>query len=191
MKTTRRGMMAGGLAGVLAVPTMAGLANWRWAQGEGSVLLHDPALSAGRRFAAAGRAAGGQIVPLAGDTIRTAQRVIAARPAMIAGISRPADAMLMEEAAAEAGYIRVAVLDGRGHSCTMADCRSGWQALGRMAQGAGSGWIEALAAYAAKPGEPAALAALPQAALKQAAMAPAAARPDSALVLGWVLAQRG
>ena len=56
MKATRRSVMAGGFAGALAVPTLAGLAGWRWRNGEGSVLLFDPSLEAGRRFADAGLA---------------------------------------------------------------------------------------------------------------------------------------
>ena len=118
MRVTRRGVMAG----ALAVPTVAGLASWRWAPqellGEGSVLLHDPSLAAGRRFAEAGRAAGGRVLALEGDPIRLAQSVLRDRPALIAGISRQADALLVEEAAAEAGYVRVAALDGGEARCT-------------------------------------------------------------------------
>ena len=52
IRTTRRAAMMG----ALAVPTVAGLAHWRWKHGERSVLLHDPALAAGQRFAEAGQA---------------------------------------------------------------------------------------------------------------------------------------
>ena len=55
IRATRRAAMMG----ALAVPTIAGLVHWRWKHGERSVLLHDPALAAGRRFAEAGAARGG------------------------------------------------------------------------------------------------------------------------------------
>ena len=147
MKATRRGA----IVGALTVPTVAGLASWRWARGEGSVLLHDPSLDMGRRFAQAGRAAGGRTVALEGDPVRLAQALLRERPALIAGVSRQADALLFEEAAGEAGYVRVAALTGDAKRCTAGDCRSGWQALGRLAESAGGDWAEALASYAAKP----------------------------------------
>ena len=154
MRATRRGMMAGGLAGALAMPTVAGLASWRWQQGigpeRGSRLLFDPTLEAGRRFAEAGRRAGGTVLAMEGDPVRFAQDVLREEPALLAGIGRHADALLVEEVALEAGYARIATLQGSAR-CTAADCRPGWQALGRMAHAAGPHWPEALAAYAARP----------------------------------------
>ena len=61
IRTTRRAA----LMGALAVPTVAGLAHWRWRHGERSVLLHGPALAAGRRFAEAGAAGEGWVEALA------------------------------------------------------------------------------------------------------------------------------
>jgi hypothetical protein len=177
MKATRRGI----IAGALAVPTVAGLASWRWAHGEGSVLLHDPSLEAGRRFAEAGRAAGGRTIALEGDPIRQAQALLRDRPALIAGVSRQADALLFEEAAVEAGYVRVAALTGDSLRCTASECRSGWQALGRLAQSAGPGWAEALASYAAKPDGTLA-ASLPARGIAKEA--------DPGRAFGWVLAAR-
>lgn len=177
---TRRTVLAGGFAGALAVPTLAGLAHWRWRHGEGGLLLHDPALAAGRRFAAAGAAAGGTVLALEGDRIRFARRALDRRPALIAGVSRHADALLIEDVAQEAGYASVAVLHGQGDSCGVRQCDAGWRALGRMAEGSGSNWAEALAVFAARPGDHAAttLAAAPS----QTA--------DSGLVIGWLLAAR-
>lgn len=166
------------MMGALAVPTLAGLPQWRWQHGEASLLLHDPALAAGRRFAAAGTVRGGQVVALAGDRIRQTRRLLAANPALVAGVSLAADALLVEEVAREHGYVRVALLAGGAEACGVHECSPGWQALGRMAQGAGGSWIEALADYAVQPGGKGDVPATPAAA-------------DSAAVLGWVLARKG
>lgn len=179
ISTTIKASRREAMMGALAVPTLAGLPQWRWQHGEASILLHDPALALGRRFAEAGAARGGKVVELAGDRIRLARQVLASRPAMVAGVSLAADALLVEEVAAEAGYTRVALFTGTGTSCTADVCHAGWTALGRMAQGAGANWVEALADYAVKPGGAAEVAATP------------AMPSDSAAVLGWVLAARG
>src|SRR5690606_1021277 len=136
-----------------AVPTVAGLAHWRWRHGERSVLLHDPALAAGRRFAAAGRARGGEVRAIEGDRIRFAREVLAGRPALVAGVSRHADFILIEDVAREAGYRPAATIYGRETRCAGHECRPGWQSLGRMASAAGEGWVEAVADYAALPSE--------------------------------------
>jgi hypothetical protein len=65
------------------------------------VLLHDPSLEAGRRFA---EAYGGEAWSIEGDRIRFARAVFARRPAYVVGVSRPADALLIEDVAREAGY---------------------------------------------------------------------------------------
>jgi hypothetical protein len=172
--TRRQAMM-----GALAVPTLAGMPQWRWQHGEASVLLHDPHLPLGRRFADAGHAQGGQVVELAGDRIRLARTVFAARPALVAGVSLSADALLVEEVGREHGYGRVALLDGSADSCGMLECSLGWTALGRMAEAAADSWVDALASYAVRPGQAAAMP-IPQA---QASVAGAA--------LGWILVPRG
>jgi hypothetical protein len=66
------------------------------------VLLHDASLEAGRRFA---EAYGGAALPIEGDRIRFARAVFAERPAYVVGVSRPADALLIEDVAREAGYV--------------------------------------------------------------------------------------
>lgn len=173
-KATRREAMLG----ALAVPTLAGLPQFRWQHGEASVLLHDSTLALGRRFAEAGKARGGTMVELAGDRIRLARQVLADRPALVAGISLAADALLVEEVAAEAGYTRVALLTGNGQGCTGDTCHSGWAALGRMAGASGGHWVEALADYTVAPGG-------------NAGAAPAMSTvKDGSMVLGWVLAAR-
>jgi hypothetical protein len=97
MKATRRGV----LAGALAAPAAAGLPRVAAAKGSGAVLLHDPSLEAGRRFAGAYR---GETLPIAGDRIRFAREVFARCPAYVVGVSRPADALLIEDVGREAGY---------------------------------------------------------------------------------------
>ena len=175
IRATRRAAMMG----ALAVPTVAGLAHWRWKHGERSVLLHDPALAAGRRFAEAGAARGGDVRAIEGDRIRFSREVLADRPALIAGVSRHADFILIEDAAREAGYRPAATIYGRARTCAGHECQPGWQSLGRMASAAGEAWVEALADYAAKPGE----------AAGQAFSAAVPRRADAGLVLGWVLAR--
>lgn len=176
IRTTRRSL----LAGALAVPTVAGLAHWRWRHGETSLLLHDASLAAGRRFADAGRAQGGRVLAIEGDRVRFTRMALERRPSLIAGVSRHADALMIADVAGEAGYTAVASLHGRRDQCVVGDCRPGWQALGRLADAAGGDWVEALAAYAARPGEMAARTA--GSALKQ--------RLDPGLVIGWVLAPK-
>ncbi|AKH43912.1 hypothetical protein FHS61_002681 [Altererythrobacter atlanticus] len=175
--TTRRAA----LIGALAVPTVAGLAQWRWRHGEDSVLLHDSSLAAGRRFADAGRMRGGEVLALEGDRIRLAGKVLERRPSLIAGVSRHADALMLEDVARESGYVRVAEIHGRARSCSAQSCLPGWQGIARMARMAGGDWVEALADYAAKPGESAG----------RALASVAAPRVDPGLVIGWVLAPRG
>jgi hypothetical protein len=98
MKASRRGV----LAGALAVPAAAGLPRIAAAGESRAVLVHDPSLAAGRRFA---EAYGGEALPIEGDRIRFARAVFARRPAYVVGVSRPADALLIEDVAREAGYV--------------------------------------------------------------------------------------
>ncbi|MBS1239916.1 MAG: hypothetical protein H6R45_622 [Proteobacteria bacterium] len=164
------------LGGALAVPTVSGLATWRWRHGDGRVLLHDPDLDAGRRFAQAG----GRSRAIEGDRIRFAREVFGAKPALVAGVSRQADFILIADVAAEAGYVLAAEFEGRGRSCSGSQCLPGWNALGRVARAAGHGWAEALGSWAADPrgGLPSPGRAMPS-------------RADAGLVLGWVLVPRG
>jgi hypothetical protein len=96
------------LKGALAAPAVAALPQSRWGRSEGAVMLHDPALEAGRRFAEAGRAKGSDVLAIDGDRIRFARAVFEKRPALVVGVSRPADALLIEDVAREAGYRKVA-----------------------------------------------------------------------------------
>ncbi len=169
------------LLGALSVPTVAGFAGWRLRHGEVSRLVHDPALAAGRRFAAAAKAGGAPSREVTGDRIRFAREVLQARPSLIAGVTRHADFLLIADAAREAGYAEAAVLDTRAGRCSGAECRPGWTALGRMSRAAGTEWPEALANYAIDPSRVTA----------RASTGSWFDGKDSGLVLGWVLARRG
>jgi len=98
VKATRRGV----LAGAAAASAVAGVPHVAAARGSGAVLLHDPSLEAGRRFA---EAYGGEALPIEGDRIRFARAVFEKRPAFVVGVSRPADALLIEDVGREAGYV--------------------------------------------------------------------------------------
>jgi hypothetical protein len=90
------------LMGALAVPAVAGLPRAASARAGKAVLVHDPSLAAGRRFAAAYP---GETLAIEGDRIRFARRVFEQRPEFVVGVSRPADALLIEEVGHEAGYV--------------------------------------------------------------------------------------
>ena len=107
MKATRRGV----LAGAAAVSAVAGVPRVASAMTGGTVLLHDASLEAGRRFA---QAHGGEALPIEGDRIRFARAVFERRPSLVLGVSRHADALLIEEVGREAGYAPVAAPAGLG-----------------------------------------------------------------------------
>lgn len=102
---TRRSVVAG----ALALPMAARASGFTLGARSGAVLLHDPALEAGRNFAEAGRSAGAKVMAIEGDRIRFAREVFAARPAYVVGLSRQADAVLIEDVAREFGYRREAL----------------------------------------------------------------------------------
>jgi hypothetical protein len=105
IRATRRGA----LAGALALPAVASLAKAPKRKPSGTILLHDPSLEAGRRFAIAGHVRGDKIVAIEGDRIRFARGLFERSPALVIGVSRAADAVLIEDVGREAGYTPVAV----------------------------------------------------------------------------------
>jgi hypothetical protein len=173
ISTSRRGLMAG----ALAVPTLAGLASWRWKHGEQALLLHDPTLVAGLRFA---DAAQGRSRAVRGDRVRFMHGELLSKPALVVGVTRHADQFLMADIAREHGYVEAAILHARQGRCMGNQCRPGWGALARLGNVAGAGWAEALAEYAINPGGD-----------LSGAVAGRIAAADKGLVLGWVLAPRG
>lgn len=117
MKLSRRAM----IAGLAAVPAAASASEFTWRNGHSTVLLFDADLPQARAFADAGRAWNRAVLPLKGDRIRFAQRVFARRPAIVRGVSRQGDAVLLAEVAAEAGYEQVALkVDGSALEWTFA-----------------------------------------------------------------------
>lgn len=114
MKLTRRKLLEGGLgsglvAGLAAAPAAASMAQWQWRHGHGTVLLYDPDLPQARLQAEGAQAWNRAALALEGDRIRFTQGVFAHRPALVRGISRQADAVLVQEVAEEAGYERTAL----------------------------------------------------------------------------------
>ena len=85
------------LMGALAVPALGGLPQFR-ATGPG-VTIYDPTLAPQPSAAA---------LPIEGDPIRFAQRLFAPRPALVVGVSRHADALLIADVGREHGYQAVA-----------------------------------------------------------------------------------
>ena len=98
MKATRRGV----LAGALAVPLTAAVP--RGDAIGAPLLVFDPTLAAGRRLV---EVYSGLVMPIKGDRIRFARAIFARQPATVIGVSRPTDAMLIEDVGREAGYLPV------------------------------------------------------------------------------------
>ena len=90
------------LLGALAVPAVAGVP--RIERNVPTVVVIDPTLAASRRIAEAYDA---QILTIEGDPIRFARALFERRPWLVVGVSRPADALLIEEVGREAGYAPV------------------------------------------------------------------------------------
>lgn len=117
MKMTRRSM----LAGLAATPAAASAADFTWRHGHGTVLLFDADLAEGRAFAEAGRAWNRDVHAITGDRIRFARAVFESRPAIVQGVSRAGDEVLLAEVAAEAGYEQVSLkVDGAALEWTFA-----------------------------------------------------------------------
>ena len=105
IRATRRSVVAA----ALAMPAAANAARLRSRRKGRAVLLHDPALLAGVRLAEAGNAVGARVLAITGDRIRFARNVFAANPAWVQGVSRQADAVLIEDVGREYGYVREAL----------------------------------------------------------------------------------
>lgn len=95
---TRREVMLG----AAAAPALAGLPRWEPAGAR--ALVHDPSLAAGRRFAEAHAL---EALAIEGDRIRFARALFAREPLLVVGVSRSADALLIEDVGREAGYVPV------------------------------------------------------------------------------------
>ncbi len=106
MKLTRRTL----LAGVAAIPAVAGLERLSAAtHTAGEIFLFDSSLPGARERAIAATGWGQEPIEITGDRIRFARDILSAQPATVRGISRQADALLIEEVALEMGYRRHAM----------------------------------------------------------------------------------
>lgn len=106
MKLTRRAFVASAAA---AVPVAASAAERSWRFGHETVLLFDAETAEGRAFAEAGRAWNRHVIAIDGDRVRFGREIFERRPALVQGVSRAGDALMMEEVGAEAGYERVSL----------------------------------------------------------------------------------
>lgn len=103
---TRRGA----LAGALALPAAAAMAKSAKRSPSGTVVLYDPTFQGARHFAASAELQGGaSALRIEGDRVRFARALFERMPALVVGVSRSADALLIEDVAREAGYVPVAV----------------------------------------------------------------------------------
>ena len=109
MKATRREA----LKGALAVPAVAAVPTVAWARAGSAVLVYDPTLTAARHLSAGHD---GEVLAVSGDRIRFASTLFSRRPSLVIGLTRSADALLIEEVAREAGYVPVGAPQGLGES---------------------------------------------------------------------------
>jgi hypothetical protein len=106
IRATRRGA----LAGALALPAAAAMAKSARRAPSGTVVLYDPTFQGARSFAASAQLQdGASALRIQGDRIRFARALFERMPALVVGVSRSADAVLIEDVAREAGYVPVAV----------------------------------------------------------------------------------
>ncbi|HAF42264.1 MAG TPA: hypothetical protein DCG90_10945 [Sphingobium sp.] len=140
---SRRGFMAGV---ALASTSVLDLGRRGLARTD-AVLLHDPGLVAGRRFAVRANDLGGAVLALEGDRVRQMRQLLARAPAALFGISRHADEMLVGDIVTEAGYRRVALVR-HGGKAQVANCAPDGAPVAVLARLAGTGWPEAFAELA-------------------------------------------
>jgi len=108
IRATRRGA----LAGALALPAAAAVAKSAKRAPSGTIVLYDPSFQGARSFAVSAQMRGAEPLLIEGDRIRFARAVFARMPAMVVGISRSADAVLIEDVGREAGYVTIPVPPG-------------------------------------------------------------------------------
>ena len=174
-RLTRRAAMAS----AMAVPAAAALADTR-TRPPVPVLFYDRTLAAGRRFAEAGRMAGGEPIPFEGDIVRQARKAMQDKAGTLVGVGRRAEALVWLETAGDAGWARVAVLAALGASCEAETCSVAGRPLVRSVLRAGDAWIERFALLAVDPGHAAGI----------PAPAPRKTEWDDTRVFAWLL-ERG
>ena len=112
------------LAGALALPAGAAMAKASRRVASGTIVLYDPSYEGARSFAASARAQGAGAKAIEGDRVRFARAVLKGRPALVVGVSRAADAVLIEDIAREAGYTPVPVPPGLARMVHKTSARS-------------------------------------------------------------------
>lgn len=138
-----------GAAGAAALPLLAGPGLSVPARAAaGTVLLHDPSLAAGRRFAAHAARLDGRAIVLEGDRVRFMRALLTGQPAALYGVTRHSDQLLLGEVAREAGYRAIALIQHRADGGITPDCQPGAAAIATVAGIAGSRWPEAFAELA-------------------------------------------
>lgn len=105
IRATRRGA----LAGALALPAAAAAARTGKRAATGTIVLYDPSYQGARSFAVSAKLRGAEAMRIEGDRIRFARGLFARMPALVVGVSRSADAVLIEDVGREAGYAMVPV----------------------------------------------------------------------------------
>lgn len=137
------------VAGAAALPLLAGGAFPFAARASGGqVLLYDPSLSAGRRFAEHAGRLKGKAIALEGDRIRFMRSLLVGEPAALYGVTRHSDQLLVNEVAREAGYRAIALIQHRSDGGISPQCQPGAAAIATVAGIAGSRWPEAFAELA-------------------------------------------
>ncbi|GLT02421.1 hypothetical protein GCM10007897_38300 [Sphingobium jiangsuense] len=125
-----------GAAGAAALPLLAGAGLSVPARATaGTVLLHDPSLAAGRRFAAHAARLEGRAIALEGDRIRFMRALLTGQPAALYGVTRHSDQLLLGEVAREAGYRAIALIQHRADGGITPDCQPGAAAIATVAGG--------------------------------------------------------
>lgn len=142
---SRRGFVAGAAVASVAA---AALRPSGMAQSGNAVLLYDPGLGAGARFADHAQRLGWQAQRLEGDRVRLLQTLLAAEPTALFGVSRHADEYLASEVAGQAGYRRLSLIQHRATGDIIPSCAPEGVAIATLARLAGGRWPEAFAELA-------------------------------------------
>jgi hypothetical protein len=105
IRATRRAA----LAAALAMPAAAAIAKAPKRGASGTIVLYDPSFQGARSFAVSAKVRGAEAVRIEGDRIRFSRALFARKPALVVGVSRSADTVLIEDVGREAGYVTVPV----------------------------------------------------------------------------------
>lgn len=128
------------VATAASVPALLGAAPAPAVGATGAaLLLYDPQVEAGRRFAARAATLGTRAVPLVGDRVALLRPLLGGVPALW-GVSRHADALLVADIAHEQGFRVALTVHQRGQDCARGGAAADWperfamQAAGRTAR---------------------------------------------------------